>query len=56
MKLGVFRYKAWEFANSRKGFWRISNSPILNKTITNQRLINHGFKSLSSQYEKFRLS
>jgi len=56
MKLGVPRYKAWEFANTRKGYWRISNSPILNKTITNQRLINHGFKSLSSQYEKFRLS
>ena len=56
MKLGVPRYKAWEFANTRKGYWRISNSPILNKTITNQRLINHGFKSLSSQYERFRLS
>lgn len=56
MKLGVPRYKAWQFANTRKGYWRISNSPILNKTITNQRLINHGFKSLSSQYERFRLS
>lgn len=56
MKLGVPKHKAWEYANTRKGYWRISNSPILNKTITNQRLINHGFKSLSSQYEKFRLS
>ena len=56
MKLGVPRGKAWEYANTRKSYWRISKSPILNKTITNQRLINHGFKSLSSQYEKFRLS
>ena len=56
MKLGIPRDKAWESANTRKGYWRISNSPILNKTITNQRLINHGFKSLSSQYEKLRLS
>lgn len=56
MKLGVSKDMAWEYANTRKGYWRISNSPILNKTITNQRLINHGFKSLSSQYEKFRLS
>lgn len=55
-KLGVPADKAWEFANTRKGYWRISNSPILNKTITNQRLINHGFKSLSSQYNKSRLS
>lgn len=56
MKLGVPRDIAWQFANTRKGYWRISKSHILNKTITNQRLINHGFKSLSSQYEKFRPS
>ena len=56
IKLGIPRNKAWEYANTRKGYWRISKSPILNKTITNQRLINHGFKSLSSQYEKVRLS
>lgn len=56
MKLGVPKYKAWEYANTRKSYWRISNSPILNKTITNQRLINHGFKSLSKQYKKIRLS
>ncbi len=56
MKLGVPRDIAWKFANTRKGYWRISNSYILNKTITNQRLINHGFKSLSSQYIKFGLS
>lgn len=55
-KLGIPKGKAWEYTNTRKGYWRISNSPILNKTITNQRLVNHGFKSLSSQYEKFRLS
>lgn len=56
MKLGVPKDIAWQYANTRKGYWRISNSPILNKTITNQRLINHGFKSLFSQYDKFRLS
>ena len=56
MKLGVSKEVAWQFANTRKGYWRISKSPILNKTITNQRLTNHGFKSLISQYEKLRLS
>lgn len=56
IKLGIPKDKSWEYANTRKGYWRISSSPILNKTITNQRLINHGFKSLSSQYEKVRLS
>lgn len=56
IKLGVPKQKAWQYANTRKGYWRISNSPILNKTITNQRLINHGFKSLLQQYKKIRLS
>lgn len=56
IKLGIPKDKSWEYANTRKGYWRISSSPILNKTITNQRLINHGFKSLSSQYERVKLS
>ncbi|MCC5911825.1 MAG: hypothetical protein JJT76_15495 [Clostridiaceae bacterium] len=56
MKLGIPKPKAWEYANTRKGYWRIPQSPILSKTITNQRLINHGFKSLSEQYKKIRLS
>lgn len=56
IKLKVPRHKAWEYANTRKGYWRISKSPILDKTITNQRLTNYGFTSLSSQYEKIRLS
>lgn len=56
IKLGVPKQKAWEYSNTRKSYWRTSNSPILNKTITNQRLINHGFKSLSSQYEKVKLT
>lgn len=56
VRLKVPRNVAWQYANTRKGYWRISNSPILDKTITNQRLTNYGFISLSSQYEKFRLS
>src|SRR5699024_2020751 len=29
MKSGIDKWKAWEWANSRKAYWRISNSPIL---------------------------
>jgi group II intron reverse transcriptase/maturase len=50
-KLGVPDGKAWEFANTRKGYWRISNSPILSTSITNQRLERKGFKSLVSRYQ-----
>jgi group II intron reverse transcriptase/maturase len=49
-KLGIDKSKAWEFANTRKGFWRISKSPILTRTITNHRLEKRGFKSLVIRY------
>jgi group II intron reverse transcriptase/maturase len=49
-KLGASKEKAWEFANTRKGYWKISNSPILSTTITNQRLEKKGFKSLVNRY------
>ena len=52
MKLGIENAKAWEFANTRKGYWRISNSPILNCTLTNKYFENIGFVSLSKQYSK----
>jgi RNA-directed DNA polymerase len=50
MKLGLPRYKAWEYANTRKGYWRISNSPILNSTLNNQYLENLGYNSISKKY------
>lgn len=40
---GINEWKAWEFANTRKGYWRISNSPILSKSLDNQTLNNLGF-------------
>lgn len=43
MKLGLDRQKAWEYANTRKGYWRIANSPILSQTITNERLQKRGY-------------
>jgi len=39
VKLGIDYFNAWEYANTRKGYWRISNSPILTLTFTNKRLI-----------------
>jgi group II intron reverse transcriptase/maturase len=55
-KLGLDKFTAWEYANTRKGYWRISSSPILSRTITNEKLTRRGYKSLSSQYQKIRLS
>lgn len=50
VKLGVNNFKAWEFANTRKGYWRISASPILATTITNKYLKEQGFITLSERY------
>jgi RNA-directed DNA polymerase len=55
-KLGLDHRKAIEYANTRKGYWRISNSPILNTTLNNQFLTNLGYKSLSAQYTKVHYS
>jgi group II intron reverse transcriptase/maturase len=48
--LGVADSKAWEWANTRKGCWRIAGSYILSTTLTNQYLENLGFKSILRQY------
>jgi len=50
-KLGIDKSKAWEYANTRKSYWRTANSPILKRSITNQRLAQRGFKSLVSRYQ-----
>lgn len=50
VKLGIENYKAWEFANTRKSYWRISNSPILARSLNNKTLERLGYTSLSSVY------
>ena len=50
VKLGVLSPKAWEWANSRKKYWRIAGSFILATTVTNQFLEDCGYKSLVKQY------
>ena len=49
-KLGINENKAWEYANTRKGYWRISNSPILARTLTNKYLKEQGFITLTEKY------
>ena len=50
VKLGINNSKAWEFANTRKGYWRISNSPILAITFTNELLQKLGYLSFTKRY------
>lgn len=48
--LGVPGYKAWEYANTRKSYWRIAGSPILAKSLTNEYLKKLGLQSISERY------
>jgi RNA-directed DNA polymerase len=51
-QFGINKWKAWEFANTRKGYWRISNSPILSRSLNNETLCNLGFLFLFDYYEQ----
>ena len=50
VKLGVENHKAWEYANTRKSYWRTSNSPILATTLTNKYFEKLGVQSLTKRY------
>ena len=50
--LGVHKQKAWEYANTRKSYWRTSNSPILAKTLKNEGIKGFGFLFFSEYYRQ----
>jgi group II intron reverse transcriptase/maturase len=52
IKLGISKSKAWEYANTRKGYWHTANSWILSTTITDERLRRAGYIFLSDYYLK----
>ena len=54
-KLGINKYKAWEWANTRKGYWHIANSFILSRSVTNDRLKQAGYIFFSDYYRSVRV-
>ena len=56
VKLSVPAWKAYEWGNSRKGYWRISKSPILHRTLGNSYWKSRGLRSLHERYEFLRFS
>ena len=52
IKLGIVKYKAWEYANTRKGYWHTANSPILTRTVTSLRLKQAGYIFFSDYYRQ----
>jgi hypothetical protein len=49
-KLGVKPQKAYEWGNTRGGYWRTAHSPILLTTITQARLKRKGYLPLLESY------
>jgi RNA-directed DNA polymerase len=54
VSLGVPKDKAFEWGNTRKGYWRIACSPILHRTLDNQYWKSNGLKSLMDRYNSLR--
>ncbi|MGP4078261.1 group II intron reverse transcriptase/maturase [Halobacillus sp. K22] len=47
--LGVTKAKAFEWGNTRKGYWRIASSPILHRTLNDHYWQRMGLKSLNAR-------
>jgi len=50
-ELGVPKGKAYEWANTHKGYWRIAGSWVMTTTYTNERLVALGYDDISKRYE-----
>lgn len=56
VRLGIPDSKAWEWANSRLGYWRIAHSWILTRSLTNKYLTSVGYDDISKRYEVLHLN
>lgn len=50
VRLGIPVSKAWVYANTRKGYWHTTNSPILDRVRTNTYFEQAGLLGLSIVY------
>lgn len=50
VRLGVSRGQAWEWANSRKAYWRVAGSGILDRALGNDRLEELGWTLFYNRY------
>lgn len=50
IRCGINKYQAYEWGNTRKGYWRIANSGILHRAITNEHLCRAGYATLMGSF------
>ena len=51
VKLGIDNENAWKWANSRKAYWRIADSHILHRSLTNEYLASVGYDDILERYK-----
>lgn len=56
ISLGINKHKAYEWGNTRKGYWRIAKSPILSRSLTNEYFKSISYQSLSARYQKMQIT
>jgi group II intron reverse transcriptase/maturase len=54
IKLGIPKQKAYEWANTRKAYWRIAHSWVLTRTLSNAKLSELGWVTFSEKYGQVR--
>lgn len=53
-KLGIPEWQAYQWGNTRLGYWRVAGSAILSRSITNEKLALAGYYDFPAQYEQIR--
>jgi group II intron reverse transcriptase/maturase len=56
MLLGIPKRKAREWSYSRLGYWRIADSWVLHRSLTNEYLASIGYDDIASRYEALHLN
>ncbi len=54
-KLGIPDWQAYQWGNTRLGYWRIAGSGIMQRSITNEKLAKAGYYDFPALYEHLRL-
>ena len=52
VRCGIDRWRAWQWANTRGGYWNTAGSPILSRAMNNERLKLQGYPCLVDLYVK----
>lgn len=55
LKLGIPEWAAYNYGNSRKGYWRMSGTTTLNNALSNERLAQAGYFDISQKYKSLHL-